>query len=628
MLDLYTPTESKGKLPLVVWIYGGAWRNSWMHDALPSGNAVRVLVGRGYAVASISHRLSQDAVFPAQIEDCKGAIRFLRANAMKYSLDADHIGVWGGSSGGHLAALLGTSGGGKELEGNTGGNLGVSSKVQCVVDFSGPTDLMKLEAGCAGFYKPPRLSPPAQLVGGPTSEHRELAVRANPITYVTKDAPPFLIAHGEKDTLVPINQSEMLLEAIKKAGVEVTFEVIKGGGHGGATPAQEERLLRLVTSFFDKHLKGVEASGPSPQPSSPQAILDKIKNAPANTWIEIPKSALMAVAPKPNQFPKTWAVCGPASVVMAWCGAAFDTKRDRLVIWGGGHADYHGNELYAFDVQKMAWERLTDPFPTPVKDQEVNADGAPNSRHTYGGLAYIAHADRFSGLGGSLAGVGFAKCDRTWTYDFDAKKWEDRQPGGTLPGGGFCLGCAYDPVSKKLFFGSEHKGLFAYDYDENTWAKLDGQPVDGLGFAVDTKRKLLVGVGRGRLVLYDIGQNNFKQQNLKIPGGGDVIHTGNAAGLDYDPVADRMVGWASWAPDKIYALDLDAKKWEVKQADGGPKVTAFARNGVFGRWRYVASVNAFIAVSDANGNVFFYKHTAGWKSPDGVPTPAGIGDNP
>jgi len=93
-------TESKGKLPLVVWIYGGAWRNTWTHDALPSGNAVRVLVGREYAVASISHRLSQDAVFPAQIEDCKGAIRFLRANAAKYNFDADRIGVWGGSSGG------------------------------------------------------------------------------------------------------------------------------------------------------------------------------------------------------------------------------------------------------------------------------------------------------------------------------------------------------------------------------------------------------------------------------------------------------------------------------------------------------------------------------------------------
>ncbi len=340
-------------------------------------------------------------------------------------------------------------------------------------------------------------------------------------------------------------------------------------------------------------------------------LLEKLGTASANSWIEVPNSALMRVAPKHDQFRETWAVCGPASVVMAWCGAALDTKRDWLVIWGGGHADYHGNELYAFDVQKLAWQRLTDPFPNPVNDREVNADGTPNSRHTYGGLAYLAHADRFFGLGGSLAGVGFAKCDRTWTYDFDARKWEDRQPGGKLPGGGFCLGCAYDPVSKKLFFGSEHNGLFTYDYDRNTWVQLDKEPVDGLGLTVDTKRKLLVGAGRGRLVLYDIGGNNFKQQNLKIPGGEDVVRAGNAAGLDYDPVSDRIAGWAAWAPEKVYALDLDAKRWEVRQAKGGPKIASFARNGVFGRWRYVPSVNAFIAVSDANANVFFYKFTAG-----------------
>jgi hypothetical protein len=376
-------------------------------------------------------------------------------------------------------------------------------------------------------------------------------------------------------------------------------------------------LAAQSTAWADRRMP-YQAIQPSGRPATngageipSPALLDQVKNAPVNTWIEIPGSALMRVAPKPDQFPNTWSVCGPSSVVMAWCGAAFDTKRDRLVVWGGGHADYHGNELYAFDVRKMAWERLTDPFPNPVNDQEVNADGSPNSRHTYGGLAYLAHVDRFFGLGGSLAGKGFAKCDRTWVYDFDARKWEDRQPGGRLPGGGFCLGCAYDPGSRRLYFGSEHSGLFAYDYEKNAWSKLDDQPVDGQGFAVDTKRKVLVGVGRGRITLYDIGRDNFKQQTIKAPGGEDVVNAGNAAGWDYDPVADRMVGWAAWVPGKVYAFDLDAKKWEVKQPDGGPKVTPTARNGVFGRWRYVASVNAFIAVSDAGGNVVFYKYTVG-----------------
>jgi len=366
-------------------------------------------------------------------------------------------------------------------------------------------------------------------------------------------------------------------------------------------------------SHTDKQAAGQQAANPqaASRPASVPVLLNTIRNAPANTWIEVPSSPLMAVAPKPDEFPKTWGVCGPASVVMAWCGAAFDTKRNRLVVWGGGHADYHGNELYAFDVSTLAWERLTDPFPNPVNDQEVNADGSPNSRHTYGGLAYLAHVDRFFGLGGSLAGVGFAKCDRTWVYDFGARKWEDRQPGGQLPGGGFCLGCAYDPISQRLFFGSEHHGLFAYDYGKNLWSHLDDQAVDGQGFAVDPRRKLLVGIGRGRVTLYDIGHDSFKQQTIKAPGADEVVNAGNAAGFAYDPVADRMVGWASWTPEKVFSLDLDTKSWVVREARGGPKAPSHARNGVFGRWQYVPSVNAFIAVADAGANVFFYKSTPG-----------------
>ena len=136
------------------------------------------LVAKGYAVASINYRLSQHAVFPAQIEDCKAAIRWLRANAAKYHLDPDHIGVWGASAGGHLVALLGTTGGVKELEGN-GGNLDQSSRVQCVVDWFGPTDLTTM----GGEHDKPD-SPVARLIGGPVQENKEKARKASPLTYV------------------------------------------------------------------------------------------------------------------------------------------------------------------------------------------------------------------------------------------------------------------------------------------------------------------------------------------------------------------------------------------------------------------------------------------------------------
>ena len=155
-LDLYLPEKAEDRLPLIVWIHGGAW-----YAGSKEGCPAVPFAAKGYAVASINYRLSQHAIFPAQIEDCKAAIRWLRANAAKYNLDPDHIGVWGASAGGHLVALLGTTAGVKELEGQ-GGNLDQSSRVQCVVDWFGPTDLTTM--GDEGD-KPG--SPVALLIGGP-----------------------------------------------------------------------------------------------------------------------------------------------------------------------------------------------------------------------------------------------------------------------------------------------------------------------------------------------------------------------------------------------------------------------------------------------------------------------------
>jgi len=193
LLDIVEPgiRTSDKPLPLVVWIHGGGWRGG---DK--SNNPADWMADKGYVVASIDYRLSDAATFPAQIYDCKAAIRFLRANAKRYGIDSKRIGVWGGSAGGHLVALLGTSGGVKELEGNCG-SPGYSSRVQAVCDFFGPADLTVI--GSVTRLAP---NPVAQLLGGPVAEKRELAKQASPVTYVSKDDPPFLIVHGDKDQLV------------------------------------------------------------------------------------------------------------------------------------------------------------------------------------------------------------------------------------------------------------------------------------------------------------------------------------------------------------------------------------------------------------------------------------------
>lgn len=243
-LDLYLPENGGKPLPVVVWVHGGAW----LAGSKAGGGPALLFVGKGYAVASINYRLSQHARFPAQIEDCKAAIRWLRASARTYHLDPDHIGVWGASAGGHLVALLGTSGDVKELEGKDG-PPDQSSRVQAVVDWFGPTDVTRM----GGSHDGPN-SPEARLLGGPVQENKDKAERANPIAYVSKDDPPFLILHGDQDATVPFNQSELLADALRKAGLDVTFQPVKGAGHGGPQFSSEENR-KLVEEFFDKHLK-------------------------------------------------------------------------------------------------------------------------------------------------------------------------------------------------------------------------------------------------------------------------------------------------------------------------------------------------------------------------------------
>ncbi|MGB8165864.1 MAG: alpha/beta hydrolase [Chthoniobacteraceae bacterium] len=249
-LDLYLPEKSDGPRPLIVWIHGGGWR-AGTKDRSP---AVR-LMDAGFAVASVEYRLSSVAIFPAQIEDCKAAIRFLRAHATEYGIDAAHIGVWGSSAGGHLVAMLGTTGDVKEFE--KGGNLSESSRVQAVCDFFGPADLLTMGAQSpaeARIKHDAPESPESLLVGGALQENKDKARAASPITYVTGDDAPFLIVHGSADPLVPLAQSEQLNSALKKAGVESTLRVIDGGGHGGKG-FDEPEVTAQIRDFFTKHLK-------------------------------------------------------------------------------------------------------------------------------------------------------------------------------------------------------------------------------------------------------------------------------------------------------------------------------------------------------------------------------------
>ena len=239
-LDLYLPPGPAPR-PLVVWVHGGAWYEGSKEHCLAAP-----LADQGYAVASINYRLSQEAIFPAQIHDCKGAVRWLRAHAGEYGLDAGRVGAWGDSAGGHLVALLGTSGDSAELEGSVGGHLDQSSRVQAVCDWFGPTDMLQMSGRPSEIDHDAPDSAEARLFGGPLHENPELVRLANPITYVTADTPPFLIVHGDRDPIVPLHQSELLAEALRAAGAPVTFLTVAGAGHGFDDPLYR----RKAAEFF------------------------------------------------------------------------------------------------------------------------------------------------------------------------------------------------------------------------------------------------------------------------------------------------------------------------------------------------------------------------------------------
>ena len=258
-LDLYVPNEGSAPFPVIVSIHGGAFRMGDKGDF--QANAALAGLKRGYAVVSINYRLSGEAIYPAQIQDVKAAIRWIRANASTYKLNPDKIATWGGSAGGHLAALAGTTGDITDFDDASLGNAGQSSRVQAVVDWFGPIqfDQMDPQFRASGKGKPDHSeanSPESELIGRPIMQAPNLVKRASPATYISKADPPFFIEHGTNDPLVPTQQSINFAAALTAVlgRDKVTYIPLEGAGHGGP-PFEAPENLEKVFAFLDKQLQ-------------------------------------------------------------------------------------------------------------------------------------------------------------------------------------------------------------------------------------------------------------------------------------------------------------------------------------------------------------------------------------
>jgi len=253
-LNLILPKSRKKKiLPALIYIHGGGWKNGNKDQGV--ARLLPYVESGEYVGISVGYRLSGEVRWPAQIHDCKAAVRWVRGNAKKYGINPERIGVFGSSAGGHLVATLGTSGNVKELEGSLGNYKTMESSVHCVGNFFGPSALLEMSKFPSRIDHDAANSPESQLIGGELQKNKKKAIKASPINYVTKDDCPFIHVHGTNDQLVPYNQSVIFHKKLLENGCDSTLITVKGGGHGGF---RNDTIQMITEKFFAKQLLGKE----------------------------------------------------------------------------------------------------------------------------------------------------------------------------------------------------------------------------------------------------------------------------------------------------------------------------------------------------------------------------------
>ncbi len=335
-------------------------------------------------------------------------------------------------------------------------------------------------------------------------------------------------------------------------------------------------------------------------------------------WYQIPNTRLRSVCPPNNFGGSGYDFTGQCwSVTAAWNSAVLDTRRNRLIVWGGGHADYLGNEIYALNLNSLTMQRLNDPALPPVTSgcSETQAGGAqPNARHTYDGIAYMENVDRMFVFGGSLSYCGYLG-NATWTYDFGNSVWERKYPTGTIPSAVPGVVSAYDPNTGKVFLHDDAY-LYSYDYNANQYQRLSG--FNGIDYhmsaTIDPVRRKLVIVGAGSVYLYDIGSSStYTRQTLSTTGGSPIVSS-IYPGLAYDPVSASVVAWNGG--DTVYRLNIDTAVWTPQTFTGGPG--AALSNGTYDRWSYSPTSGVFVVVNSVDSNAYTLRLSTSTPPP---PTP-------
>jgi hypothetical protein len=334
------------------------------------------------------------------------------------------------------------------------------------------------------------------------------------------------------------------------------------------------------------------------QCTAPFALAQGIPSTPG--WFQIPNTTLQSVCP-PNNFNNSgydfYDFC--SAVVMAWNSGAFDTNRNRLIVWGGGHTDYYGNEMYAVNLNTLTIERITDPT-VPIASSCTDGlagDTVPNSRHTYDGIAYMANVDRLFVFGGSLSPCGYMS-NGTWTFDMASRTWQKMNPSGKIPHDVPGIVTAYDPNTGDVYLHDDQY-LYSYSFAKNSFRRLSGSNyIDyHLSGTIDPVNKKFVMVGAGNVYVYDI--KSHKRKKLATTGGSSIVDS-DYPGLAFDPSLGKIVAWNG--TDTVYALDLESAAWSPITFPGGPG--ASPPTGTYDRWSYSPASGVFVLVNSMDSNAF------------------------
>lgn len=342
----------------------------------------------------------------------------------------------------------------------------------------------------------------------------------------------------------------------------------------------------------------------------------------AGQWYEVPNSKLSSVYPNP--IPPG----NPVDIMLAWNGGAFDTKRNNLIIWGGGHGNYGGNEIYTFNINTLTWSRAwgpssTIPDPVPSACNEVYGDGNPASRHTYSSIEYIPSIDRLFNQGGSLWCQNGSPSGATWLFNFSTGAWTRQVDVPNGPGGTGHLGslAVYDPVTQHIF-NQRLMQFEEFDPVTNTYTTRGniqscgsgGNWQDRMSAAIDPERRKFVWVGSGYVRVWDLNTFTCNEYTAAQIAGDGIVVNSDAPGFQYDPTIKKFVAWRGGA--NVYTFDLTTRTFTLLPPAASNTVTPptpdnNTSKGTYGKFRYIPSRNAYVMAHMTTQNVYLYRLSSG-----------------